>query len=121
MKINEVVINEQPTFRRSKNNPDNKIQNVAQKNSKPHIPIGTRYYDKGQNYEWNGNLWVNITKGVKSATKQQQAKLNALFPEPTSSGPEDDGPKLSPKRYQSVPRDVKVVPSKTIIPKNWPD
>ena len=117
MKINEVVIKEQPTFRRSKNNPDNKIQNVAQTNSKPHIPIGTRYYDKGQNYEWNGNLWVNITKGVKSATKQQQAKLNALFPEPTSSGPDDDGP----KQPQNVPKNVKTVPSKTNIPKKWPD
>ena len=117
MKINEVVIKEQPTFRRSKNNPDNKIQNVAQTNSKPHIPIGTRYYDKGQNYEWNGNLWVNITKGVKSATKQQQAKLNALFPEPTSSGPDDDGP----KQPKNVPKNVKTVPSKTNIPKKWPD
>ena len=117
MKINEVVINEQPTFRRSKKNPDNKIQNVAQKNSKPHIPIGTRYYDKGQNYEWNGNLWVNITKGVKSATKQQQAKLNALFPEPKSSGPDNDTPQAP-----TVPDNVKLVPTGTNVPKKgWPD
>ena len=117
MKINEVVIKEQPTFRRSKNNPDNKIQNVAQTNTKPHIPIGTRYYDKGQNYEWNGNLWVNITKGVKSATKQQQAKLNALFPEPKSSGPDDDTPQVP-----TVPDNVKVVPTGSNVPKKgWPD
>ena len=39
-----------------------------------------------------------------------------MFPEPTSSGPEDNTPQVP-----TLPKDAKVVPSKTNIPKKWPD
>lgn len=105
MKINEVVLRENPN------------------NSKPHIPIGQRYYDKGNNYEWNGNLWINITQGNKSATKEQQAKLNAIFPQETPTGPEDDKPQgpQAPK----VPDNITTGPGNTGVTKpksgKWPD
>ena len=38
---------------------------------------GTKVTHNGQEYEWNGANWINISQGSKVAKKETQAELNA--------------------------------------------
>ena len=43
---------------------------------------GTKVTHNGQEYEWNGANWINISQGSKVAKKETQAELNAKFDQP---------------------------------------
>ena len=98
MKINEVVVHE--------------IERSSV-NSNPNIPIGKRVTlpmgrssanNPGEfTYEWNGQNWINISRGTQVAPTRIQQELNSKFPKPEFDNPK--GPFKGPDDQPDVMTD----------------
>lgn len=88
MKINEVVVHE---------------IDRSSVNSNPNIPIGKRVPLDGNVYEWNGQYWINISKGTLVAPKNIQQQINSKFPKPEFDNPK--GPFKGPEDQPDVMTD----------------
>ncbi len=80
---------------------------------------GTRVTHNGQEYEWAGALWVNISQGAKIAKKEIQAELNAKFDQPQK-------PKSKPGKWptdepEEVQGDLPIVVMKNQVKNYFPN